>query len=296
MTNSKPIWHRIIVVNVDRDLYLRTFSFYLNIVPLLYLKIFTLLEKGGIDVVAMGDFRSRLWGVIYRFFMGKRLWLLDDGIALLNFYRHEQGRLIMDPALLEREYMQIGRTYLKKNSEGRIVFKTFLTVDTVHPFSSERVDLTKTFAFAKSSSQGIDHNLVFFVGAKLIEEKIMSSNDYMNICAEVARHLPNKKIIYFPHREESNESVTNIKEFMGFEIVRPDLPLEFYVCDQRVLPGSLVGFSSAAICTIADIYPSLDVHLIELNSLNLDAEMREVFDVCHAYIKSLSNVVSIIRI
>lgn len=293
LDKSMSFWDRIVVLNVKRDSFLRTFSFYLNIVPLLYLKLLTICEKGGINVVAMGDFRSGLWNLLYRFFVGKKLWLLDDGIALLNFYGHQKGKLILDPSLLTRHYMGIGRSFLKRRKEG-IVFKTFMDLDVYAPFELEKVELVKAFASEKLDDQKVEVDVVYFVGAKLVEENIISSDDYFNICGKVAKHFSSKKVIYFPHRDEDDKSVNEIQKHFGFDVVRPSLPLEFYICQQSVLPNELIGFSSAAICTISAIYPHVSVHLIELDNTILDAEFQAVFDVCHVYIESKCNVVSII--
>lgn len=77
LEKSKPFWNRVVELNVRRDSFFYTFSFYLNIVPLTYLKLITFFEKGGINIVAMGDFRSGIFNLLYKFFTGKALWLLD---------------------------------------------------------------------------------------------------------------------------------------------------------------------------------------------------------------------------
>ncbi len=162
LIESKSFWDKIFELNVKRDSYLRSFSFYLNIIPLLHLKLLTFFEKGGINVVAVGDFRSGFCNLFYKFFVGKKLWLLDDGIALLNFYTYENNKLTLDPELITRDYMRIGQFFLEQDHEGNgIVFKTFMDLSVSDPFKLERIELTNVFASEKSDDQKVDSELVY---------------------------------------------------------------------------------------------------------------------------------------
>jgi|GEM_PF-5041052 len=285
LASSNNNWSSVLILRARKNKLLSSFDFYFSLLALVKLRAACIFERNGIDVVAFGDFRSGLCQALYRFFCGKRLWLLDDGIAALNLFKMQDGEIFFDRNVIDQKDMFVAKLFLKKNNGSEsVVLKTFLNIDVSLPFVVEKISLNEAFSAEKIKNQVVESNLVYFVGSKFVEEGILTESDYMEICHKAFLKFNKGTIVYFPHREETDELIEKIRCRFGFKIVRPLLPLEFYVCQQLTLPTAIVGVSSAAICTIANIYPHIKVYLIDFKRDFLPENHQLVFNVCHTYI------------
>ncbi|RYY02232.1 MAG: hypothetical protein EOO53_14475 [Gammaproteobacteria bacterium] len=291
LAKSKAQWTRVIQLKINRNSSFIHLLFSLNVFYLFYLKIITLFERGGINIVAIGDYRSGLWRRLYPLFFGKALWFLDDGIALINLYHKKNNNLVFDETLLEHESMGTSRYFIENSSQNsKVIFKTFMNIEAPDPFTVENISLTSAFQSEKNKHQTIDNSLVYFVGSKAVDDGILSEADYLEICERGYKQFSDKKVVYFPHREESQAMIDKIKDRFNFDIVRPILPLEFHICQQDIVPSYIAGISSTALCTIAEIYPHIKIYLIDFDRKNLTHDMRISFDACHEYIIKLREV------
>ena len=77
----------------------------------------------------------------------------------------------------------------------------------------------------------------------------------------IVKKYKNKKIFYFPHR---NEKLKN-KIFNQFVIKTIDVPIEIYLLKTKILPGTICAFYSTALFTIKKILEKNDIKLININ-------------------------------
>ena len=115
-------------------------------------------------------------------------------------------------------------------------------------FNSDKGNIKPRYNFIKSKikySKTI--NDIFFIGQPLYE--MLGENFYGETLKNFANKNRNKSIKYFPHRLESKENISIIKESYGYEIVEPDLIFECYLAKIDYLPSKIISFYSTVLFT-----------------------------------------------
>ena len=125
---------------------------------------------------------------------------------------------------------------------------------------------------------------MYFLGAKLVEDNLLDRDGYKRICEKVAKEFSGFRITYLPHRGENDESVNEICKHFGFKLVRLDLPVEFYMCQEAVMPKNVVAVVSAALLTISEIYPAIEITAVDFDRSHLNPSLNAGFDVCFGYL------------
>jgi len=273
-----------------RILFIDTTNFLKLAYQLLMLKATLLFENKNVNVLAFGDFYSYFSRFFYKLFSYNELWFLDDGIASLNLYRSKGKGLEVKPEHLQSKKV---RSYFRKANNFKsktIILKTFLNINSMKPFVVDNIDLMDAFLAEKLPDQSKDNKVVYFLGAKLVEAGFLNRIEYWSICERVAQKFSNKKVIYLPHRQESECSVNEISEHFDFDVLRPSLPVEFYLCQLKSIPGEVISICSAALCTIPEVFPEIHVSVINFERSSMNEIDKAGFDLCYQYLAILDKV------
>lgn len=270
-------WSRVYVINTTSNF--RAFR------EVIRLKVQFIHEGISVNIIALGDFHSYFASLFCKLFSNYDLWFLDDGIAVLNLYRF--GVLGIEVKPLEYQTQKVKRHLCRMGSlkTSKITLKTFLDLPPGGVFEVDQVDLFKAFISEKIACQTFDDELVFFLGAKLVEGGFLDHDAYFVMCKRVVERFDGKKIVYLPHRQEDQFSIDHLSRVFGFYVLRPDLPIEFYLCRQDVIPKHIVSVCSAALCTLPQIFRDMNVHIIDFDKHDLSDEDKDGFDVPYNYIE-----------
>lgn len=286
LENVKDQWDTIIHVD--------TTNLFKLIYDLLSIKLRLLFSWNKVNVLALGDFRSLFGRIFCKCFSYNNLWFLDDGIASLDLFHEQDGEIKLKPKHLQSKKIEGYYRSIDSINTPRITLKTFLDVKSEAPFFVEHVNLTDAFLKDKMKKRTFDDNLVFFLGAKLVEAGFLDKKAYFGVCEKVAKTYENKKIVYVPHRQECQSSIAEIVEHFKFDVLELELPVEFYLCGLDCLPRHVVSVCSAALCTIPEIFPEIRVGVVDFERTNMAKTEREGFDLCYSYLffKSKANMLS----
>ena len=134
------------------------------------------------------------------------------------------------------------------------------------------------FDFIRSfrTKSNIDKELVILMGTAIYQDEIRFKNNnfnkHLNKFIEVNK---NKKILYFPHRNEIIDNNNPI--FKNFEICRIGEPIETYLLKSSVLPGLIAGFYTAALYSLKIILNDEKITVMNINFDN-DGEKWSALD------------------
>jgi hypothetical protein len=248
-----------------------------------------------INKFSIGDFRSRFAIGLVDKLKFNELCLLDDGVASLGLYSSSSTEIT--PSSLDDNTSQalLALKALKaklssKSVESKLTVSTFLSLPKSRDWHVEKVDLSFIFDQFRVHSQSIDNSLVYLVGSKVVETGILDAATYDAFCQKVRNDKPTAKIIYIAHREEEAEKLKKYESELGFDVSRPEVPLEFLLCNLKTLPSSVISLYSAALFTSRLIEPRLEVVSYVLKSTDVPEKYSKVISSCYCYLKADENI------
>lgn len=128
--------------------------------------------------------------------------------------------------------------------------------------------------------QRANRDYVYFLGSYFSRGQkfnIMSDQQYLILISKLLRYYADagKYVIYLPHRYESRAVLDEIASYANVEVVEFDLPAEFALAKNGVLPSHVASFFSSA--------------LFHFNRLDLDIEITGFYIEFDNYCKPYKN-------
>jgi hypothetical protein len=93
-----------------------------------------------------------------------------------------------------------------------------------------------------------------FIGSSLVETGIMRTEAYRTRVGDVAR-VAEGPLLYIAHRKETEENLDVLRREHDIEVLRPDVPIELVLSEQRIRPTKLWAVLSSAYDTLRMIFP-----------------------------------------
>jgi len=190
--------------------------------------------------IFIGNYESRFLYPIVKMVGKNKIVLLDDGI---------KGFLIYN------------------NFSDNFSYNMFTMLNTLKPFHNQIIlynqfNRLKSFHKKNLLSKYQNDNIIF-LGSKLSEASIISSDYYIKMMGKVLSIYQNFNIIYIPHRGENIQKLDNLqKDFNNFTIKEIDFPVELYILMENSIPKEVLSFYSAALLSVKSIYPEIIVKAI----------------------------------
>lgn len=196
-------------------------------------RLFEILSQKRTDYFS-GSYFSGFLKIIQKLVRAERVYYLDDGVATF---------------LAQKQMSQDGKphslfTFFKvKALPNQIVAK--------HSFEKIRLEF---------ESEGTNASSIF-IGQKLVEVRILSIDQYLEIILK-AVDLSDGKLIYFPHRGEGRDTVEKIVEKAGVEVMTPDLPIELFLLKNGMRPRKIFSNTSSALFSLMAFFPEASLYSI----------------------------------
>lgn len=206
---------------------------------------------------------SRLWLLLFDI---KSVSILDDGTATLNNYIFGNKGLTENPDSILR-----GLSYRKFYSTKCITLKTFLDVPETNGC------LVKKYSFSDIPSRSDAQfkrysDRIIFLGASFVEKEVMSESVYSKLCRSLVADSPLISVEYWRHRAESVERVKSMCIDSFFTVAESSLPIELALLLSESIPQKIITFQSAAVLTIAALFPSIEITLIRVDRNNFQSQ------------------------
>jgi len=182
-------------------------------------------------------------------FISDNLILLDDGNATLQVakLRNEfKSTLAIHRTILGRVNFLI-KQFIFGYRLNRIPSVTFFSIYDLGISDQDRIE-KNTFRYLRTSVSSKYHkDEIWFIGAPLVEQSIVSFADFCSLIDKVIEYYQGRKIIYILHPAENLMATKNYLKQLGVEAIEFSLPLEMVFLKNQELPALLATFYSSAI-------------------------------------------------
>ncbi len=198
------------------------------------------IDKSSIENIIVGEFRSDHVNHIVNYFSNKNIFLVDDGLAQVNYHTIVNSRPTLKESVRHIAYRLMGYqlTPLK--------YKFF----TIFDIKNEQVIKNEYTFFKKKLQNKVVEAAVYFIGQPLVELSIMNEIDYKHELSKIIDLYGSKRFIYVAHRRESHDKVEKIAKELGFEFREFNHLLEVEMILSKSIPSDFATFFSSAIVTL----------------------------------------------
>jgi hypothetical protein len=197
------------------------------------------IEKNKIEKLFVGEYRSDHVNHIVNSLTNQNIYLLDDGLAQLNYHK------------------EIGEQPTKVKAR-RVLYKCFFynlkpikyTFFSIFDIENEKIIKNNYTFFKKQIGSKKIENSIYFIGQPLVELGIMSKENHKKELNKIIDFYKAKEFIYILHRREEVENVKKLSIELNFKYKEFDSLIELEMINSKIIPSSFATFYSTAIVTL----------------------------------------------
>lgn len=219
------------------------------------------------DFIFIGNYESKFLSLLLKPIQKRKVVLLDDGIKSIS---------------------------LQKKFSDSNNFNLYTMLKNLKPLNNQIIRYNNFSRFNKFRKDNdiVYEESILFIGSKLSEAKITTEKYYIELLGRISKYYKNKQIIYVPHRGENKDKLDTIASILN-NIVIKDLnyPVEFYFFYEKSMPLKVVSFYSAALVTISQLYPAVEVTSFYFDYSN--SKYKDDIDEIYDYFKNYIEVVKL---
>lgn len=191
----------------------------------------------------------------------KKVFLLDDGVMTISIYENNiKTNKLNTYNFKELRFLFFG---LKIKIRDKINLFTYFDLEPMNGIEivkNELRFLKKTYL----EGTAIDDLNIYFLGHP--SSKYIDDNMYIASLHKLI-NTADKKIIYIPHRGESQE-IKNILHSIDnplFSIININMPVELYFLENKIYPSQVIAYYSTALITLNIIYKDCEINFIPIS-------------------------------
>ena len=241
----------------------------------------------GVSTLMVGNYKMNFIKHFANKIHHERLIALDDGTATLRVYNeraekpNESGRNRMTKRF--REFL-LG---IDPSPASSITF--FSTYD-LQPLNGDVLVKNEYRHLRKVSANTPHNNAIYFLGQQLVEMKILDEDVYIHYLKQIKEHYGSEQLVYIAHKHEAMGKIERIKNEVGLEIRRFDVPVEYQMSVRGDKPKILAGFSSSAIETCDHIFAgNIKINVFVVNPDHLLNRKKFILSIYDYYKKKNSD-------
>ncbi|EAR02770.1 hypothetical protein [Maribacter sp. HTCC2170] len=243
--------------------------------------------KNKYDLVLVGHIASIYQAIMANSTKGAHCIYLDDGTAAFHEHQVLKKKKIKSFSSIYKRIFPtlVGLNANIKTNNDRISFFTMYRelMENDHPYLEYKYN---SFNYLKKeyTKKDIDANTVYFIGTPFYWNS-ESYNKAEHIFEQVAVSYHDKKVVYFPHRYESQEHKLIVKKH-GWQIIEPGIPIELSLMKMSYLPVEFGMFTSSAYYTILKLIPNIQFRSFEISNLKHIFNGHNTYKLYREYDKS----------
>lgn len=251
--------------------------------------------KNKISNLYIGEFRYPFMHLARVAVRANNVYLLDDGAAsvkVINCYIDKNLNYPFDTLYPKNKF---------KSLIFQLIYKRYLDIEVL----SQKI--TVLSAFAQKESQNIkilnfkniksiwkssyvyNRNLVYFFGSKYSEAGIINYDYEITFLTGVKDFYfrRNQEVIYFAHRDESDDKLSFLNEDLGFIVVKPNLIAELYFFEIESLPIEFSGAYTSVLNNLRVIFPEISIRSFRIKSSEINNKHRYAIEHIYEYYNDL---------
>ncbi|KAB0666493.1 hypothetical protein F6V25_03475 [Oryzomonas japonica] len=215
------------------------------------------LSLGKVKNAYLGNYMKSLYDMKYMYHFAntlayENLYILDDGTDTL-LISDERKNICSEKESPEK----LGSWFLRLKATLRKTFidwndkdadmVTFFSAYDIEVGNGDRLIRNEYTYLREIATHTEPSDEVFFLGQWLVEDGYMKEDLYLDYLTKVKDYFANERLFYIPHPRESVTMINKIKESLGFNIRRFDVPIEYEISIRENMPKVLASFFSSAL-------------------------------------------------
>lgn len=296
--NNQPMEALLVMANWSKIIHLKHYGFKRTLLNDFYQLRKILKEYVKYDKLFIGDYTPINVRIFAANIAANEVFLLDDGMVSIHI---QKNYLHSNLPYIHNNLEDTLKRFVAKwifGLENRIKEKIHLfTCFSLLPYPWQKV-IKNDYSFLKSiiekqNQQVVEKEKIFFIGAPLVEERIVSVDYFMKMMKKIKLYYDNKEIIYIPHRHESVGKLHIIDNIPGFDIIRMDNIIEISFVKKKIIPSHIASFYSTSLTTLSHLYLhcKADAFLISMHEVNF--RNKKTLKGCYEYLNEYVNVIDL---
>lgn len=199
-----------------------------------------------VDRLFLGNYNDVFCRHLSNVLSSRAIVLLDDGTTTIDIAcrRVQESGPARSVGQARRIALYARLMAVRTHEAERLVF--FTSYDIAVGRQDEVVRNTFERLRAQAARMGVGDG-VLFLGQPLVEIGQMLEDRYATYLAAARDHFGAEGFVYVPHWRESPHLVQRLQTKLGFEVVRPPVPIEVDLLRSGRLPRVLASFHTAAL-------------------------------------------------
>lgn len=252
--------------------------------------------KGKITNLYLGEFRSPFMHMAKVAVKADSTYLLDDGAVSIKVIRKYIDKGLYYPSDTFYPSKKLYKTAFK------IIYSKYLDFDIINrniqvltAFTHQNNKNLEKISFENIKStfnkdQVINNSIVYYFGSKYSEAGILDLDYEILFLKSIKEFYEkiNKKVVYFAHRDESDEKLKIISKELSFEIRSPTVTAEYYLLDTATLPSEVAGAYTSILNNVKVIFPEVTVRSFQLDLNRVSNKGRKDIKSVYDYFKEIN--------
>lgn len=225
-----------------------------------YVKLVNELKKSKYNYLFFGNLGT-IQKVLIANLKVDNIYLLDDGTSTITYYNNFIKKSKVNKYnFRELRFLFFG---LKFKIKSEINLFTYFDLEVKSNIKIVKNELT---LLNNKDMLNFKHsNEIYFIGQPLDDVEVLSIDNYIKVLVAISKKF-NRKIIYIPHRAESNElkdAISKIDEQL-IMVLNVNMPVELYFIENKIYPNKVISFFSTALNTMKAIYNKVDINVVKI--------------------------------
>lgn len=229
-----------------------------------YFLLRKLLRKfNNIDIVIIGNFFSDPHLVFVNEIKNTKIIVLDDGLNskfILNSLNKKPQPFFK---LLFIKLFKFNLDYPKR-------FSIFTMFDLNSDNHNVIIEKNHLYNINKNIKNFNLMDTTFFIGQPFVELKILDESFYFSLLDKLNKQFSN--LVYIPSRKENDRNLNRMKKKYNINILRTNMNIEHYLLDNKIIPKSVIGFTSTALVTLNKLFNQEKVY-IDIRSVRINEKI-----------------------
>jgi hypothetical protein len=192
----------------------------------------------------------------------EKVFLLDDGTATVEYYNN----LIKVDRYNRYNFKELRFLFfgLKVKIRDKVNLFTYFDLKPVHGIEVVKNKLNYLkIKYLKDAKK--DENTIYFIGLPVEPSNVITMQMYRNILFNIVKKFE-KKIIYIPHRLESQNFIKELSSINNpmIEVKIINQPIEMYLLENKIYPSHVISYFSTALTTLGIIYEGSEINIIKV--------------------------------
>ncbi len=248
-----------------------------------YIRLINQLKEYQYDNVFTGELEDPSFRVLVANIKKEKLFLLDEGTSTIVDYETK----IKKNKFNKLEYKLIRYLFAGFNLKLKDTINFFTYYD-FEPLDGGDVIRNRLEYMRKDFKQNsVDYSdTLFFLGKPLFI--FSDKNEFDIVLQNVLQKYKSKKIVYFPHKDES-DTIKNIKKICkDIEFLEINQPIEEYFLKNGIYPKHIISCSSTALITTKILFDECSVEYIKIKNPNTNLDYMKNSDIIYNYFEKNS--------